>query len=95
MAFQFFLKNYRANLMSKATKAVRSKKSHGGRDEEMAKAELAVTTICNKLGQLSKNELSSIFDFLVEMCQNSQTLEPHAISLGTHLLSDFYEKSQK
>ena len=68
MAFQFFLKNYRSNLMSKASRTVKSKKSHGGRDEEMSKAEASVNGICDKLGQLSKNELSSIFDFLVEMC---------------------------
>jgi len=49
----------------------------------------------NKKKQLTNDELVFIFDFLLEMCKNAQTNEQHAISIGTHLINDFYEKSSK
>jgi|DEB0MinimDraft_12_1074336.scaffolds.fasta_scaffold47727_2 hypothetical protein len=59
----------------------------------MAKTEAAIAVICHKKKQLSNNELNFIFDFLLEMCQNAQTIENHAVSIGTHLITDFYDKS--
>ena len=44
---------------------------------------------------MANDELIFIFDFLLEMCKNAQTNEQHAISIGTHLINDFYEKSNQ
>lgn len=44
---------------------------------------------------LSVNEITFIFDFLLEMSLNAQTLEQNAVSIGTHLIHDFYEKSSR
>lgn len=39
-------------------------------------------------------ELVFIIDFLIELLKHAQVFDIHAISLGTHLLKDFYDKSR-
>ena len=59
------------------------------------KSRKLIRQICGKKNQLANDELIFIFDFLLEMCKNAQTNEQHAISIGTHLINDFYEKSNQ
>lgn len=88
----FNTKNYKANLMRSAAKVSKTKKPHSYEDE-IAKAEYNISLICNKRNLLHNNELNYIFDFLLEMCKYAQTNEYLAISIGTHLIPDFFEKS--
>jgi tRNA A22 N-methylase len=90
----FFTKNFYQNLHKYALKVTKNK-SKNNFEEEMNKTEQAIAAICHKRKILSNNELNFIFDFLLEMCQNAQTFEAHSIGIGTHLISEFYEKSHK
>lgn len=44
---------------------------------------------------LSNEEVSYIFDFLLQLLKYACTGEPIAVSLATHLIKDFYEESYK
>ena len=58
------------------------------------KAQAVIENLCKKKSTLSEPEINHIFDFLVEMCKNAETLESNSISIGTHLLNDFYDQSK-
>jgi len=68
-------------------------KSKQNYDEEIARSNPIVEKICALKSKLSNNEIDFVFDFLLQMCLYAQTLEVHAVSIATHLLADFYEKS--
>eukprot|EP00347_Sterkiella_histriomuscorum_P003504 403364047 len=44
---------------------------------------------------LNREEIIFIIDFLLQICKHAQVFDDIAISLGTHLFSDMYQKSDK
>jgi hypothetical protein len=44
---------------------------------------------------LNKEELIFIIDFLINLCKHCQIYDNLAVSLGTHLLPDLYEKTNR
>lgn len=44
---------------------------------------------------LNKEELIFIIDFLINLCKHCQIFDSLAISLGTHLLPDLYDKTNR
>lgn len=59
----------------------------------MAKCNLKIKEIMRKKKILSIDEIVFVFNFLLEMCKNAQYMEHHAVSLGTHMINDFCEKT--
>ena len=91
LGLKFFTQGYDQML----TKAVNKQKAKAKTSEEEKIHEEKLQSILARKNILSLNEVNFIFDFLYEMCQNAQKLEQNAVSLGTHLLNDFYIKSAK
>lgn len=44
---------------------------------------------------LNKEEMIFIIDFLINLCKHCQIADNLAISLGSHLLPDLYDKTNK
>lgn len=42
---------------------------------------------------LCVDEIVFVFNFLLEICKNAQYMEHNAISLGTHMITDFSERT--
>jgi hypothetical protein len=59
----------------------------------MAKCNAKIKEIMRKRKVLSIDEIVFVFNFLLEMCKNAQFMEDHAVSLGTHMINDFSEKT--
>lgn len=64
-------------------------------EEEMAKCNIKIKEIMRKKKILSIDEIVFVFNFLLEMCKNAETMEHHAISLGTHMINDFCDKTSE
>ena len=61
----------------------------------MAKCNVKIKEIMRKRKILCVDEIVFIFNFILEMCKNAQFMEHHAISLGTHMINDFSERTQE
>ena len=64
-------------------------------DEEMRRSLLKIKEISRVRKLLSYNELDFIFKLLLQMCKNAQKMEQNSVSIGTHLIDNFYEKTFK
>jgi hypothetical protein len=99
LAIGTYKDKYRNTLLSNARKMVAQMKVKSGstnpnfEEEEMAKYNLKIKDIMRKRKVLSMDEIVFIFNFLLEMCKNAQFMEHHAVSLGTHMINDFSEKT--
>ena len=54
-----------------------------------------ISNLVKKKSLLNKEELLFIIDFLINLCKHCQIYDNLAVSLGTHLLPDLYEKTNK
>lgn len=54
-----------------------------------------VTHLVKQRSTLNKEEMIFIIDFLISLCKYCQIADTLAISLGSHLLPDLYEKTNK
>jgi hypothetical protein len=54
-----------------------------------------ITNLVKQRQLLNKEELIFIIDFLINLCKHCQILDNLAVSLGTHLLPDLFEKTNK
>jgi|LauGreDrversion4_2_1035121.scaffolds.fasta_scaffold74911_2 hypothetical protein len=54
-----------------------------------------INHLVKQRAQLNKEELIFIIDFLINLCKHCQIFDIHAVSLGTHLLPDLFEKTNK
>ena len=85
-AFLEFVDDYKNTLR----KAARIRNGNQSLTED---DELKIKEISRLRKLLSYNELDFIFKFLLQMCKHAQKLEQNSISIGTHLIENFYEKT--
>jgi hypothetical protein len=54
-----------------------------------------IAHLVRQRSMLNKEELIFIIDFLINLCKHCQIFDNLAVSLGTHLLPDLYDKTNR
>ena len=62
--------------------------------QQKAKNKKEVDRLVEKHKILSKSEITAIVDSLIRICKYYQVGDKHALTLGCHLLPDFYNQAK-
>ena len=87
------------NLASGSSKQKENKEEHhvvGGEvvsAQQKAKDKLEVDRIVSKRKRLTQAEITSVVDLLISLCKYYQVGDKHALTLGCHLLPNFFSQA--
>lgn len=62
--------------------------------QQKAKDRVEVERLVAKRKLLSKREITAIVDMLISLCKYYQVMDKNSITLGCHLLPDFYVQAR-
>ena len=98
---EFYSNNYGTNLQSLASsksKIIEQKEGYDASDaisiQQKERDSKAVERLIKQRKLLTKSEITFIVDLLISICKYYQIGDKHALTLGGHLLPDFYNQTK-